>query len=203
MPIAIIVLKRPPEVVPPPAASAQAARPTVLGWPPNVVFAMLAIAAFCCCMPMSMPQVHLVALCSDLGIKPTHGAVMLSVLLGTAFVSRQVWGAISDRIGGLLTMLDRLGLAILHDCGDCGDAGRDRPVHRDRAVRPRLLRDHSGLRAVPARTVSGARGRLARADPALPQRLRHGVGRLGRGHALRSLRLLCAGLRGRARSSIS
>src|SRR3954469_13871887 len=105
VPIAIIVLKRPPEVLPPPAASAQAVRPTVLGWPPNVVFAMLAIAAFCCCMPMSMPQVHLVALCSDLGIKPTHGAAMLSVLLGTAFVSRQVWGAISDRIGGLVTVL--------------------------------------------------------------------------------------------------
>jgi MFS family permease len=105
VPIAIIVLRRPPEVVLPATASAQATRPTVLGWPPNVVFAMLAIAAFCCCMPMSMPQVHLVALCSDLGIKPTHGAVMLSFLLGTAFVSRQVWGAISDRIGGLLTIL--------------------------------------------------------------------------------------------------
>ena len=105
VPIALVVLKRPPEVLPPPAASAQAVRPTVLGWPPNVVFAMLSIAAFCCCMPMSMPQVHLVALCSDLGIKPTHGAAMLSVLLGTAFISRQVWGAISDRIGGLLTIL--------------------------------------------------------------------------------------------------
>jgi MFS family permease len=32
-------------------------------------------------------------------------AVMLSVLLGTAFVSRQIWGAISDRIGGLATVL--------------------------------------------------------------------------------------------------
>ena len=105
VPIAIVVLKRPPEILLPVTASAQAARPTVLGWPPNVVFAMLAIAAFCCCMPMSMPQVHLVALCSDLGIKPTHGAAMLSVLLGTAFVSRQIWGAISDRIGGLLTIL--------------------------------------------------------------------------------------------------
>src|SRR3954469_19242848 len=105
VPIAIIVLKRPPEVLPPPAASAQVVRPTVLGWPPNVVFAMLAIAAFCCCLPMSMPQVHLVALCSDLGIKPTHGAAMLSLLLGTAFFSRQMWGWISDRIGGLLTVL--------------------------------------------------------------------------------------------------
>ena len=77
----------------------------VLGVPSVVVFTMLCIAAFCCCMPMSMPQIHLVALCSDLGIKPAHGAAMLSVLLGTAFISRQVWGAISDRIGGLMTVL--------------------------------------------------------------------------------------------------
>jgi MFS family permease len=30
---------------------------------------------------------------------------MLSVLLGTAFLSRQIWGVISDRIGGLATVL--------------------------------------------------------------------------------------------------
>ena len=52
-----------------------------------------------------MPQAHLVALCSDLGITRSVGAVMLSVLLGTAFLSRQIWGAISDRIGGLSTVL--------------------------------------------------------------------------------------------------
>jgi MFS family permease len=54
---------------------------------------------------MSMPQAHLVAFCSDLGISPGHGAAMLSVLLGAAFLSRQFWGALSDRIGGLYTML--------------------------------------------------------------------------------------------------
>jgi len=105
VPIAAIVLKRPPEIIAPAVASTEAKRRTVLGLPPNLVFAMLAVAAFCCCMPMSMPQTHLVALCSDLGIKPAHGAAMLSLLLGTAFVSRQIWGFISDRIGGLLTVL--------------------------------------------------------------------------------------------------
>jgi MFS family permease len=54
---------------------------------------------------MAMPQGHLVAFCSDLGISRSMGALMLSVLLGTAFLSRQVWGAISDRIGGLATVL--------------------------------------------------------------------------------------------------
>jgi MFS family permease len=62
-------------------------------------------AIFTCCIPMAMPQTHLVAFCSDLGIKAAHGAAMVSVLLGAAFFSRQVWGLVSDRIGGLYTML--------------------------------------------------------------------------------------------------
>ena len=54
---------------------------------------------------MAMPQAHLPALCSDLGMLASHGAAMLSVLLGTAFISRQFWGWVSDRIGGLKTVL--------------------------------------------------------------------------------------------------
>ena len=77
----------------------------VLGLPPNVVLALLSIASLLCCVTMAMPQGHLVALCSDLGITPAHGTAMLSVLLGTAFLSRQIWGYISDRIGGLRTVL--------------------------------------------------------------------------------------------------
>jgi MFS family permease len=76
-----------------------------MGWPPNLVFALQMCAIFTCCVPMSMPQAHLVAFCSDLGISPVHGAAMLSVLLAAAFLSRQFWGALSDRIGGLYTML--------------------------------------------------------------------------------------------------
>jgi MFS family permease len=67
--------------------------------------ALLSIAAFMCCVPMAMPQGHLVAFCSDLGIAPSHGAAMLSVLLGCAFISRQFWGYVSDRVGGLRTVL--------------------------------------------------------------------------------------------------
>ena len=64
----------------------------VLGWPPNAVFAVMCIAAVLCCIPMAVPQGHLVAFCSDLGIASSTGALMLSVLLGTAFLSRQIWG---------------------------------------------------------------------------------------------------------------
>ena len=106
LPLAAIFLKNAPEADHQAGTAAVAAGPVrVLGWPPNLVFVMLAAAAFCCCVPMSMPQAHLVALCTDLGIVAAHGAVMLSILLGTAFFSRQMWGWISDRIGGLLTVL--------------------------------------------------------------------------------------------------
>lgn len=106
VPAAAIALDPPPdssEREPPPGAARGPA--SVLGWPPNLVYALQACAIFTCCVPMSMPQAHLVAFCSDLGISPVHGAAMLSVLLGMAFLSRQVWGALSDRIGGLYTML--------------------------------------------------------------------------------------------------
>ncbi len=76
-----------------------------MGWPPNLVYAMLALGIFLCCVPMAVPQAHLVAFCSDLGIAPTHGAAMLSVLLGAGFFSRQFWGWIADYIGGLQTVL--------------------------------------------------------------------------------------------------
>jgi MFS family permease len=106
LPLAVAFLRPPPEL---PALAGGAddsgGTPRVFGWPPNVVFAMLALASFFCCVTMSMPQAHLVALCTDLGISASHGAAMLSLLLGVGFLSRQGWGAVSDRIGGLLTLL--------------------------------------------------------------------------------------------------
>lgn len=77
----------------------------LLGLPPNAVFALLAIAAFLCCVPMAMPSAHIIALCGDLGLQATTGAAMLSLLLTCAFLSRQFWGWLSDRIGGLMTLL--------------------------------------------------------------------------------------------------
>ena len=106
VPLALIFFHLPPEVIHPAAPShGPGGKARVLGWPPNVVFALMCGAAVLCCIPMAMPQGHLVAFCSDLGIARSVGALMLSVLLGTAFLSRQIWGAISDRIGGLATVL--------------------------------------------------------------------------------------------------
>jgi MFS family permease len=105
VPLAAIFLPLPPKPHAAAAVDARDDRHNVLGWPPNLVFAMLAAGIFLCCLPMSMPQGHLVAFCTDVGISAAHGATMLSVLLGTAFVTRQIWGFISDRLGGLRTVL--------------------------------------------------------------------------------------------------
>jgi len=78
---------------------------SVLGLRPRVALGLLCLAGFLCCVPMAMPQSHLVAFCSDLGIPAAHGAAMLSLLLGCAFLARQFWGAVADRMGGLRTVL--------------------------------------------------------------------------------------------------
>jgi MFS family permease len=78
---------------------------TVLGMPPRRAFGLLSAAGFMCCVPMAMPQGHLVAFCSDVGIPVTHGSTMLSVLLACAFLGRQLWGAVADRVGGLRAIL--------------------------------------------------------------------------------------------------
>src|SRR5882724_10579145 len=106
VPLAAIYFRHPPEEFhPAPASGAAVGQARLLGLPRNVVFAMMCGAGVLCCIPMAMPQGHLVAFCSDLGISRSIGALMLSVLLGTAFLSRQIWGVISDRIGGLATVL--------------------------------------------------------------------------------------------------
>jgi MFS family permease len=88
-----------------PGTAVAGAENTILGLRPNVLLALLSAAAFLCCVPMAMPASHLIAFCGDLGIAAKTGAIMLSVLLVCAFLSRQLWGLISDRIGGLMTLL--------------------------------------------------------------------------------------------------
>ena len=66
---------------------------------------LLCVAGVACCVAMSMPQVHIVAYCTDLGYGAARGAQMLSVMLACGIVSRLVSGVICDRIGGLRTLL--------------------------------------------------------------------------------------------------
>ena len=72
---------------------------------PNALMALLCIAGVACCVAMSMPQVHIVAYCGDLGYGPARGAEMLALMMGFGIISRVACGFIADRIGGLTTLL--------------------------------------------------------------------------------------------------
>jgi MFS family permease len=70
-----------------------------LGLSPNVLQAILVVAGFACCMAMSMPQVHIVAYCGDLGYGVAVGTQIIALMLGLGVVSRLASGAVADRIG--------------------------------------------------------------------------------------------------------
>jgi len=72
---------------------------------PRTLQILLCIAGVACCVAMSMPQVHIVAYCGDLGYGVARGAEMLSLMLGFGIVSRIASGFIADRIGGVRTLL--------------------------------------------------------------------------------------------------
>ena len=107
LPLALM-LKRPPPMVELEMSGPRTVTPTAvhaLGISNGALQTLLVIAGVCCCVAMSMPQVHLVAYCSDLGYGPARGAEMLSLMLACGIVSRVSFGFICDRIGGLRTLL--------------------------------------------------------------------------------------------------
>jgi MFS family permease len=71
----------------------------------NTLTVILSIASIACCVAMSMPQVHIVAYCGDLGYGAARGAEMLSLMLGFGIVSRIGSGFLADKIGGIRTLL--------------------------------------------------------------------------------------------------
>ena len=73
--------------------------------PPAVLQGLLVLAGIACCVAMSMPQVHMIAYCGDLGYGAARGAQMLSIMLGLGVVSRLVSGLVADKIGGILTLI--------------------------------------------------------------------------------------------------
>src|SRR5262249_54904199 len=87
------------------AGASVAAAQGSLGLSPNALQVLLCIAGLACCVAMSMPQVHIVAYCGELGFGPARGAEMLSVMLGFGIVSRIGTGFIADRVGGVATLL--------------------------------------------------------------------------------------------------
>jgi MFS family permease len=105
-PLALLLRARPPaeQRVPDGVARAAPSRETV-AMKPAALIVLLSIAGLGCCVAMAMPQVHIVALCTDRGYGPAAGAGMLSLMLGLGIVSRVGSGLIADRIGGIFTLL--------------------------------------------------------------------------------------------------
>ncbi len=114
--LALLMRPRPPvaaatatPVAIPTGAAANFAAPVAkslpFGLPPAHALALLCVAGLACCVAMSMPQVHIVAYCGDLGYGAARGAQMLSLMLAAGIVSRLVSGVICDRIGGLRTLV--------------------------------------------------------------------------------------------------
>ena len=87
------------------AMQSAARRQAELPFSPATLQVLLFIAGIACCVAMSMPQVHLVAYCGDLGYGAARGAEMLSLMLACGIVSRVASGFIADRIGGVRTLL--------------------------------------------------------------------------------------------------
>ena len=119
LPLGLMLRQRLPAHAPAGTAAApgeQRLQAMPLGMSTRALQTLLVIAGVACCVAMSMPQVHIVAYCADLGYGPAVGARMLSLMLACGIVSRVAFGFISDRIGGLRTLLlgsSLQGLALL------------------------------------------------------------------------------------------
>ena len=102
----VLLLRRPaPRHAPGGHGATSGSGPSSFGLSPNALMVLLCIAGVGCCVAMSMPQVHIVAYCGDLGYGPARGAEMLAAMMGFGIISRIAAGFIADRIGGLETLL--------------------------------------------------------------------------------------------------
>jgi MFS family permease len=105
LPLTLAMRRRPPAAVYEQAEAATEAAGGDVGLSPRLLLVLLVLAGFSCCVAMSMPQVHLVAYCGDLGYGVARGAQMLSVMMALGIVSRIGSGFVADTIGGAATLL--------------------------------------------------------------------------------------------------
>jgi MFS family permease len=103
VPLILMLRRRSPREASSGALGSRPVQPISLS--PSQLQALLVVAGFGCCMAMSMPQVHIVAYCMDLGYGVAHGADMLSIMLAAGVVSRIGSGFLADRIGAVKTLL--------------------------------------------------------------------------------------------------
>ncbi|WFE92140.1 MFS transporter [Roseibium porphyridii] len=106
VPLAFILRRPPPEnaLSATPVHAARFGGQTT-GLSPAALQTLLVIAGIACCVAMSMPQVHIVAYCVDLGYGVAPGADMIALMTGAGVISRLASGLIADKIGGIKTLL--------------------------------------------------------------------------------------------------
>ena len=104
-PLAMMLRTRVPQEAIETADTQSASRTRATGLTPRQLQWMLGLAGIGCCVAMSMPQVHIVALCVDYGFGAAVGAEMLSLMLMGGVLSRLISGTLADRIGGVPTLL--------------------------------------------------------------------------------------------------
>ena len=105
LPLVALLYRKPAALIEAQAARAAPGTGRPLGVAPGTLQCLICAAGLGCCIAMAAPQVHIVAHVTDMGYAAQHGAAMLSLMLGTGIVSRIGSGFISDRIGGLRTLL--------------------------------------------------------------------------------------------------
>ncbi|MEH6737237.1 MAG: MFS transporter [Sulfitobacter sp.] len=105
IPLAFTLQRRVPDEVQIAAQQASTLNVRSSGLSPRALQYLLGIAGIGCCVAMSMPQVHIVALCVGLGFGPAVGAQMLSLMLLGGVGSRILSGLLADRLGGVRTLL--------------------------------------------------------------------------------------------------
>ena len=103
LPLSFVLRRRPPEHAAPIPGAIEGRR--LRGISPTAMMWLLSIAGVACCVAMSMPQVHIVAYCGDLGYGVARGAEMLTIMMAFGVVSRLASGFIADRLGGVPTLL--------------------------------------------------------------------------------------------------
>lgn len=105
VPLALLLRRRAPHVGLAAGVAAPPAQTRAIDLSPRALQILLAIAGVGCCVAMSMPQVHIVAYCVDLGYGVARGSEMLSLMLVGGIVSRLASGFLADHIGGVKTLL--------------------------------------------------------------------------------------------------
>lgn len=105
VPMSFLLRARVPEEAAHRAERASKANAMRASFSPRTLQLLLMVAGVACCVAMSMPQVHIVSLCADLGYGPAVGAEMLSLMLVGGIASRLVSGHVADRLGAVRTIL--------------------------------------------------------------------------------------------------